>query len=60
MLKNVLNSIAKNNRKGISNAITRKQWIQEITLAEHKSSSYNPRKARYKSVKGISSLNKEI
>lgn len=60
MLKNMLSAIAKSNSRRISETANRKIWIYETTLAENRSKSFNPKKARYKSVKGISILNKEI
>ena len=55
MIKNVINSIVKvSNKRATLSPSTRRQWLQEITLAEHRSSDFNPKKARNKSIKGIS------
>ena len=61
MLKNVINSFVKaNHRKVVKSPANRRAWLQESTLADHRSTGFNPKRARYKSVKGISIFNKEI
>lgn len=59
MIKNVINSISKvGSRKLTSYPSQKRQWIQEVTLAEHRATEFNPKRARNKSVKDINILNK--
>lgn len=59
MIKQALNSIVRvNSRRLTQLPANKRQWIQEMTLNEHKSAGFNPRKARHKSVKEISFLTK--
>ena len=61
MLKSVINSFVKtNNRKVAKSPANKRAWLQESTLADHRSAGFNPKRARYKSVKGISIFNKEV
>jgi len=61
MLKSVVNALVKQNNRRVANSPAQKrQWLHEATLADHRSSGFNPKRARYKSVKGISIMNKEI
>ena len=59
MLKSVLSSIYRVSAKKVSQSPSaRRQWLQEVTLSENRSAGFNPRKARNKSVKGITILHK--
>lgn len=54
MIKQVLNSMVRGNSRRLTQLpANKRQWIQEITLMEHKSNEFNPRKARNKSIKKI-------
>lgn len=59
MLKSVLSSITRaSNKKVNQSPSARRQWLQEVTLNEHRSTEFNPRRARNKSVKGITIIHK--
>lgn len=61
MLKSVISAFVKQNKRRVAlSPANKKQWLQESTLADHRSSDFNPKRARYKSVKGLSILNKEM
>ena len=58
MIKNALRSIARNSQRKTASIIQKKAIVNEITAAEHNSQAYNPKRARYKSVKGITVIHK--
>jgi hypothetical protein len=53
MIKNILHTIARNSQKKTSSLVQKKAIINEIVNAEHRAQTFNPKRARYKSMKGI-------
>ena len=61
MLKSVLNTLVKqSSRRVIKDPASKKAWLQESTLADHRSTGFNPKRARYKSTKGLTILNRDL
>lgn len=58
MIKNVILAIAKNSQKKSASLTNKRAIINEMN-AEHRSQSFNPKRARYKSIKGVTVIQKK-
>jgi len=59
MIKNALLSIARNSQKKTTSLTQKKAMINEMIAAEHRAQTFNPKRARYKSIKGITVIQKK-